>query len=157
MGIDLAQAVRQNFSVEAKDIRTYAPLQLAYVGDAIYEIIIRTLVLEKKNVQVTYLHKAATHYVNAAAQKDLYNAISEELTEEEMGYFKRGRNAKSYTVAKHASVTDYRIATGFEALCGFLYLTGQNERLLSLVKLGIERLESPKTAETSDEAGVTEE
>lgn len=137
MGTDLAADIRETFSLPETDIRTLAPLQLAYIGDAIYEIIVRTLVLEKKNTQVTHLHKAATHLVSANAQKTVYTIIAGELTEEEMGYFKRGRNAKSYTVAKHATVSDYRIATGFEALCGFLYLSGRNDRLLELVKKGV--------------------
>ena len=150
MGTDLAGSIRENFSLAETDLRTLAPLQLAYIGDAVYEIIVRTVVLSKNNTQVTHLHKAATKLVCASAQKAVYEIIAGELTEEETGYFKRGRNAKSYTVAKHASVSDYRIATGFEALCGFLYLSGQTERLLFLVKMGIDGIAEDTAGKNND-------
>ena len=135
---NLALAVQQTFSLEQQDIKTYSPLTLAYLGDAVYDVIIRTMLVEKANMQVNKLHQKASSYVKAEAQKEMFFAIEKELTEEELGIYKRGRNAKSFTSAKNASIGDYRIATGFEALIGYLYLLGKMERILELVKIGIE-------------------
>lgn len=136
--IDLMEEVRENFGLEKKDIRTYSPLTLAYVGDAVYELIIRSLLAGKGNAQVNRLHKRASSLVNAGAQSESLERIREALTEEELHVFRRGRNANSVTMAKHATMTEYRKATGFEALMGWLYLTGQTERLLMLIRLGLE-------------------
>ncbi|MBQ9119714.1 MAG: ribonuclease III [Lachnospiraceae bacterium] len=133
--------VRQTFELPEQDIRTYSPLTLAYIGDAIYDLIIRTMLVEKGNSQVNKLHQRASAMVKAVAQKEIMLVIEPLLTEEERGYYKRGRNAKSYTTAKNASIGEYRVATGFEALLGFLYLTDRMERLMELVKLGVERLQ----------------
>lgn len=139
--IDLMAEIRESFGLENTDIRTYSPLTLAYVGDAVYELIIRSLLTGKGNAQVNRLHKRASALVNAGAQSDLLERIREELTEEELHVFRRGRNANSATMAKHATMTDYRKATGFEALMGWLYLTGQTERMLTLIRLGLEDTE----------------
>lgn len=139
--IDLMAEIRESFGLENADIRTYSPLTLAYVGDAVYELIIRSLLTGKGNAQVNRLHKRASALVNAGAQSDLLERIREELTEEELHVFRRGRNANSATMAKHATMTDYRKATGFEALMGWLYLTGQTERMLTLIRLGLEDTE----------------
>lgn len=125
------------FEITNKDIRSFSPLTLAYIGDAVYEIVIRTIIVEKGNAPVNKLHHKASSLVKAVAQKEALEAILPMLTEEEEAVYKRGRNAKSYTSAKNASVIDYRIATGFEALMGFLYLMGKNERMLELVRAGI--------------------
>lgn len=135
----LIARVRETFALPHTDIKTYSPLTLAYIGDGIYDLIIRTMLVERGNSQVNKLHHKASSLVKAAAQKDILHAIQDELTEEELGVFKRGRNAKSVTTAKNASVTDYRIATGFEALIGYLYMTEQMERILYLVKEGLDR------------------
>lgn len=129
--------VREAFGLEQQDIRTYSPLTLAYIGDSIYDLVIRTMLVEKGNSQVNKLHHRASALVKASAQKEMMLAIEPVLTEEEHAVYKRGRNAKSFTSAKNASISDYRIATGFEALLGFLYLTNQVGRILELVKLGI--------------------
>ncbi len=133
----LIARVRETFALPQTDIKTYSPLTLAYIGDSIYDLIIRTMLVEKGNSQVNKLHQKASSLVKAAAQKDILHAIQDNLTEEELGVFKRGRNAKSATTAKNASVTDYRIATGFEAMIGYLYMTEQMERILYLVKEGL--------------------
>lgn len=131
--------IRDTFQLPGTDIRTYSPLTLAYIGDSIYDLLIRTMLVEHGNAQVNKLHQKASKLVKASAQKDILHAIEDQLTEEELGYYKRGRNAKSFTVAKNASVTDYRTATGFEALVGFLYLTEQTDRILTLVQLGLNK------------------
>lgn len=133
----LISKVRSTFELSKTDIRTYSPLTLAYIGDSIYDLIIRTMLVEKGNAQVNRLHQEASKMVKASAQKDLLHAIIDQLTEEEMGYYKRGRNAKSVTVAKNASMSDYRIATGFEALMGYLYMTEQMGRIFDLVQYGL--------------------
>ena len=128
------------FGIEGKDIRSFSPLTLAYIGDAVYEIVIRTIIVEKGNAPVNKLHHKASSLVKAVAQKAAMEKILPLLTKEEEAVYKRGRNAKSYTSAKNASVIDYRIATGFEALLGFLYLMGRNERMLELVKIAVNNL-----------------
>ena len=128
---------KELFELEDTDIRSYSPLTLAYIGDAIYELVIRTILVEKGNAQVNKLHQRASKLVKASAQSEIIEKLKPYLTEEEMGIFKRGRNAKSFTMAKNASMSDYRRATGFEALMGHLYLTEQWDRMLELIKIGI--------------------
>lgn len=145
--VDMLGMIKQEFQCKEQDIRAYSPLTLAYMGDAIYELVIRTVIVERANRSANDLHKKATRYVKAETQAKIITALvgetgedgsHGELTEDEKAVYKRGRNAKSYTTAKNATMSDYRKATGFEALMGFLYLTGQTDRLLHLVKRGIE-------------------
>lgn len=117
----------------------FSPLVLAFIGDAVYSLIIRTLIVEKGNMQVNKLHREVSQLVKAQAQQKLYHAIEELLTEEERAVFKRGRNAKSHTSAKNASISEYRNATGIEALVGYLYLSGDMERILYLMSEGLKR------------------
>lgn len=131
--------LKEQFELPDVDIRTYSPLVLAYIGDGIYELIIRTILVDKGNRQANALHKKASSFVKASAQSAMILALQEELSEEELKVYKRGRNAKTVSMAKHATMHDYRHATGFEALMGYLYLTGQMERMIDLVKLGMER------------------
>lgn len=136
-GVTILEAIKRDFACREIDIRTYSPLTLAYIGDAIYDLVIRTIVVERGNTSANNLHKTTVRYVNATAQAQMIEALQEELSEEERAIYKRGRNAKSYTTAKNASVIDYRKATGFEALCGYLYLTGKQERMLALIRTAI--------------------
>lgn len=136
--ITILEAIKRDFGCGEIDIRTYSPLTLAYIGDAVYDLVIRTVVVERGNTSPNKLHKKAVTYVNAGIQARMIEALMEELTQEEQAVYKRGRNAKSYTTAKNATVMDYRKATGFEALCGYLYLTGKQERMLKLIKRAIE-------------------
>lgn len=123
------------------EIQEYSPLALAYIGDGIYELVIRTLVVNKGNKQVQKLHKETSALVQASAQSRMMRRLQEELTEEEHAVYKRGRNAKSVSPAKNQSVTDYRRATGFEALMGYLYLKKDWKRMLDLIRMGIDSLE----------------
>ena len=118
-----------------------SPLTLAFIGDCIFDLVVRTIVVENGNAPVNKLHNRAAHYVKAPSQMIMLNLIKDEFTEEEMAVYKRGRNAKSYTSAKNASIGEYRVATGFEALIGYLYLNQQFERALYLLHLGIERFD----------------
>lgn len=138
--ITILEAIKRDFGCGEIDIRTYSPLTLAYIGDAIYDLVIRTIVVERGNRSANNLHKKAVAYVNARVQARMIDALEDELTEEEAAVYHRGRNAKSYTTAKNASVIEYRKATGLEALCGYLYLQGQQERLLYLIREAITRL-----------------
>ena len=117
-----AEDIRALFALEPEDIRSYSPLTLAYVGDAVYELVIRTMIISKGNAPVNKLHKRSAALVKAPAQAQMMKVIEPLLNEEELHIYKRGRNAKSYTSAKNASIIDYRIATGFEALMGWFYL-----------------------------------
>ncbi len=119
------------------DIRQIPALTLAYLGDAIYELIIRTTLVENGMCHVNDLNKKASEYAKAPTQAKICHALEEKFTDEEMSVFKRGRNAKSGSVAKSGTVTDYRNATGFEALLGYLYLNGNMERIMELVEEGI--------------------
>ena len=139
--VTLLENIKKEFQCEEQDIRSYSPLTLAYIGDCIYEIIIRTVVVERGNKSPQSLHKTVTKYVKAETQCELFQVLQDELTEEEMAVMRRGRNAKSFTTAKNASVGDYRKASGLEALFGYLYLTGQTERAVSLLKSGLARIE----------------
>ena len=134
-----AEYLREQFGLGETDLRTYSPLTLAYIGDAIYDLIIRTLIVERGNSQPNKLHKRASTLVKASAQAEMIERLLPVLTEEEMSIYKRGRNAKSYTMAKNATMLDYRKATGFEALMGYLYLKGELERMIDLIKTGLNK------------------
>ena len=115
------------------------PLQLAFLGDGVFELFIRGYLLSDNTaLNVHKLHKEAITYVKAHGQSEIVKAIEKELTEEELYIYKRGRNAKSATVPKNADVTEYRFATGFEALVGYLYLIDNKERLEFILKKSIE-------------------
>ena len=134
-------AMQEIFQLREVEIQEYSPLTLAYIGDGIYELLIRTLVVNEGNNPVQKLHKETSALVQASAQSKMMRRLQEELTEEEYAVYKRGRNSKSVSPAKNQSVTDYRRATGFEALMGYLYLKKDWERMLKLVKTGLESLE----------------
>lgn len=138
--ITILEAIKKDFGCGEIDIRTYSPLTLAYIGDAIYDLVIRTIVVERGNRSANNLHKKTVTYVNARVQARMIDVLEEELTEEETAVYHRGRNAKSYTTAKNASVIEYRKATGLEALCGYLYLQGRQERMLYLIREAIVRI-----------------
>lgn len=132
--------IKSVFHLPETDIRTYSPLTLAYIGDSIFDLIIRTYIVESGNAPVNKLHHRASSLVQASAQAALYHTIKETLTEEELAVFKRGRNAKSFTSAKNAGILEYRIATGLEALIGYLYLTDRMDRLMELIKPQFEKV-----------------
>lgn len=115
--------------------KEYSPLALAYIGDTVYDLFIRTKVLAKGNRHVTEMHKESVSFVKAHSQSVSAYAIEEVLTEDELRVLKWGRNAKSNTTPKNADVTEYRMATGFETLVGYLYLSGDNERLSYLLNI----------------------
>ena len=129
--------LKELFHLEDQDLRSYSPLTLAYIGDGVYELIIRTILGKKGNCPVNRLHKKASSLVKAGAQSAIMEVIEEKLTPEELSVYRRGRNAHSPTMAKHATMADYRRATGFEALMGYLYLKEDYTRMLTLIRMGI--------------------
>ncbi len=129
--------LKELFELKDQDIRSYSPLTLAYIGDGVYELIIRTILVKKGNCPVNRLHKKASSLVKAAAQSDIMEVIEEKLTPEELSVYRRGRNAHSPTMAKNATMADYRRATGFEALMGYLYLKEDYSRMVTLIRMGI--------------------
>lgn len=136
----LLDEIHQYFPTVEKDIRSFSPLKLAYLGDAVFELIIRTIIIEETGGPVKNLHKRTSELVNAGSQSKLMQCLIEELTEDELHAYKHGRNAKTSSVAKHADIHDYRNATGLEALFGYLYLTGRMKRAIELCQIGFDYL-----------------
>lgn len=128
---------KEKFHLEDWDLRTYSPLTLAYIGDGVYEMVIRTILVKRGNCPVNQLHRQASSLVKASAQSAMMEVIEPMLSEEEHSVYKRGRNAHSATMAKHATMGDYRRATGFEALMGYLYLKEDFARITELVHAGL--------------------
>ena len=139
--MEIDSYIREQFGLKKKDIRTYSPLTLAYIGDGIFDLIIRTIVVDKGNTSPNELHRHTSSIVKAHTQALMVEALEKELTPEEYVVYRRGRNAKSVTTAKNASVADYRKATGFEALMGYLYLEDKFERAVFLTKRALEILQ----------------
>ncbi|MCI8281633.1 MAG: ribonuclease III [Lachnospiraceae bacterium] len=135
--------ILKEFQIAKQDLRTYSPLTLAYIGDGIYDLVIRSIVVGEGNTNANRLHRKTSGLVKAQAQAKMIETMLPELTQEEEAIYRRGRNAKSPTIAKNATVSDYRMATGFEALLGYLYLEDNFARLLELVKLGLASIQKP--------------
>ena len=139
--ISLEDSLDSVFGLSSKDWKLYSPLTLAYLGDAVYEMVIRTICVKRTNMQTQKLHRKVTGYVSAKAQAKMMDALIGELTEEEESIYRRGRNSKPYTKAKNASMEEYLKATGVEALVGYLYLQKEYERMNALIAHGIEALQ----------------
>lgn len=137
-------AILKQFKTTPQDLRSYSPLALAYIGDGIYDLVIRSLVVGKGNASANRLHRQTSRLVKAETQAEMIELLLPDLSEEEAAVYRRGRNAKSPTMAKHATMSEYRRATGFEALMGYLYLKDDFSRILELVKLGLVRLKEPE-------------
>jgi len=137
--IDLFKITKDILELPDRDIHSYPPLVLAYIGDAVYELIVRTATVVNTEAAVDKLNKKTTSYVKAQAQAMVVRLLDDELSEDEKSVYRRGRNAKTYSTAKNASKGDYHAATGFEALIGYLYLMGETKRLEELIKEGLRR------------------
>lgn len=129
--------IQAKFEIEPKDVRSYSPLTLAYIGDAIFDLVIRSVIVGRGNSQVNKLHQKACRIVKASAQSKMIELLMPELTEEERSIYRRGRNAHSVSMPKNAAMSDYRKATGYEALLGYLYLTDQTDRIFTLIQNGL--------------------
>jgi len=120
------------------EVRSYSPVALAYMGDSVYEMVIRTWVMNKGNRAAAKMHKATKDFVNAYTQSDFYYSVQPYLSEEEMDVMRRGRNAKVGRAPKNTKLSTYKHATGFEALIGYLYLENKWDRLLELMDIGMQ-------------------
>lgn len=138
--LPIFSAISETFDIRKGDIRTYSPLTLAYIGDGIYDLVIRSMIVAQGNTKASQLHNHTSHLVKAHSQSAMMEYLLPVLSEEEEAVYKRGRNAKSPTMAKNASMSDYRRATGFEALMGYLYLADRFDRILELTVLGLDGL-----------------
>lgn len=118
-------------------LREYSPVVLAYIGDAVFELLVRTHIVVNGNRKVRHIHHDTVEFVKAESQARVIRQLFDELSEEEQDIVKRGRNSKS-TPPKHADLGDYKMSTGFEALIGYLYLRGDEERLLYLVNKAVD-------------------
>lgn len=136
---DFFGEIEEKFGMSNRKPEQYSALGLAYIGDGVYDLIIRTIVVDLGNKKVNLLHRMTSGIVKAESQAQLMKEIMAELTPEEEAIFHHGRNAKSSTSAKNASIVDYRVATGFEALIGYLYLKHEMPRILELVQIGLEK------------------
>jgi len=126
-------ARRLNRKFDELDVRMIHPLVLAYIGDTVYDLFVRTYLVMAYDVPVNQLHVKAINFVRAKGQADTLRHIENFLTREELDIVRRGRNAKPGTMPRNATVADYRLATGFESLLGYLYLTGKQERLFEIL------------------------
>lgn len=132
------------------DTKECSPLVLAYIGDCVFDLIIKTMAAGRGNRPVHKLHEETSRYVQASAQSFMMRSMQEHLTEEEHAIYRRGRNSRTVSPAKNQSITDYRRATGFEALIGYLYLRREYERLTELVALGLESMENNEGSKDAD-------
>lgn len=124
--------------MKKEDALQYSPLVWAYMGDAIYEAFIREYVIKQGLCKNGLLHKKSIKFVSAKGQCNILKAIEEHLTEEELDIVRRGRNSNPHSTAKNADIIEYKYATGFEALVGFLYLTEQKDRLNEILNMALE-------------------
>ncbi len=161
---DILGTMSGDFDIKPIEVMNLQPLVLAYIGDAVYEAYVRTMLVVNKKTNVNMLHKMSVKYVKAKAQSDTVKRIMDKLTADEQDVVRRGRNAKSATVPKHAEITDYRYSTGYEALIGYLYLMKQTERLMEILRISVEdsgheTAAGVKQSETENSApeGLTED
>ena len=138
---DTLSEIRAAFGGGDTDIRTYSPLTFAYIGDAVFEIIVRTVIVEQGQRPANALHKQTTKIVCAGTQARLIEAHNEDLSEEDQTIYSRVNNTKTNSAAKNASLSDYKKATGFEALCGYLFLADNMERVIVIVKRALDLAE----------------
>ena len=137
---DIFEIIKQNMDLSDIDTVNYSPLTFAFIGDAVYEVVIRTMIVDEANRSANDLHKESSNYVKASTQAKLSEILMDDFDEDELAVFKRGRNAKINTKAKNASLSEYKKATGFEAVIGYLYLEGKTDRMIELIKKGLEAL-----------------
>lgn len=135
--ISMLDQIAKTFQTGEVDIRTYSPLTLAYIGDCVYELVIRTLIMKHGNQSVNNMSKIKVFYVKAETQAKMAEVLMNSMTEEEQSIYRRGKNAKTNTMSKSSTSADYHKATGMEAVIGYLYLMNQQNRLVELMKTGL--------------------
>ena len=144
VSISIFDNIKEQFKLNNTELAKYSPLTLAFIGDCVFDLVVKSVVVLEGNCPANMLHRKSAHIVKAESQSRMtdYFIENELLSEAEKDVVRRGRNAKSYTTAKNASVSDYRKATGIEALIGYLYLDGRTDRIVELIKLGMEYVRS---------------
>lgn len=155
--VDFLAYLNKRMQLSEADLRTYSPLVLAYIGDAVYDLVIRTMLVEQGSCAVRKLHNRASALVKAQTQSGMMDTLLPLLSAEEEAVYRRGKNAKPYSHAKNASLEDYLRATGFEALMGYLYLKKETARMIDLIQAalaGLPEMPGPRNrgAEKSDPA-----
>jgi len=140
--ISILNGIMSEYKLKQVDPNTYSPLSLAFIGDSVFGLVVKTVVTMWANCPANQLNSKTNKYVKAVSQAKMVDALLDKnvLSEEEENIYRRGRNAKSSTTAKNASVGDYRKATGLEALVGYLYLQGDTKRLVYIIKTGMESI-----------------
>ncbi len=143
MDFEMIKLYKEKLNIKAVDVQTTSPLLLAYIGDGLYDLAVREYMVSNFPGSVNAINHKKTTFVCAHAQSEImgYFIGQELLTEEEMAVYRRGRNQKSQTHSKNSSIQEYRRATGFEALIGYLYLSEQYERMIELEARGIAHLQ----------------
>jgi ribonuclease-3 family protein len=130
---DFFEKISDKMNLTTEELNQLSPLVLAYIGDSVYEVLVRTyMVSENGQLSVNRLHRNSISFVKAHAQSDIVHKLTDSLNEDELNIVRRGRNSKSGTVPKNADLTEYKYATGFEALIGYLYLKKDFDRLTEI-------------------------
>lgn len=144
MDFEIFKLYKEKLNLKAVDVQTTSPLILAYIGDCLYDLAVREYVVSNFPGVVNAVNQKKTTFVCAHAQSEIMGYLIGQgvLTDEEMSVYRRGRNQKSATHSKNSSIQEYRRATGFEALIGYLYLTEQYERMIDLEARGITHLQA---------------
>lgn len=144
MDYEIFKLYKEKLNLKAVDVQTTSPLILAYIGDCLYDLAVREYVVSNFPGVVNAVNQKKTAFVCAHAQSEIMGYLIGQgvLTDEEMSVYRRGRNQKSATHSKNSSIQEYRRATGFEALIGYLYLTEQYERMIDLEARGITHLQA---------------
>lgn len=138
---EFLEQAEEIFNLSQPDVRSYSGLSLAFIGDCVYELAIRTIIISQGNTQVNKMHRRCSELVKAPAQSAMIHAVFDQLTEEEKAVCRRGHNTKPHTKAKNATTEDYLWATGLEALCGWLYLNHRQQRMMEIIKSGLAGIE----------------
>ena len=136
--------LEKTFELQEVNVAEYSPLTLAFMGDCVYEFIIRTRIVYDGNAHVSALSKKSSAFAKAQTQAKIIEGLFDSLSEEEQAAYKRGRNANTHSKAKNATLGEYRKATGFESLLGYLYIKKDFDRIMEIVKAGIEIIEGEK-------------
>lgn len=129
--------IKRKFGEKDVDVRTYSPLTFAFIGDGVFDLVVRAYVVGRGNRPAHLLHNEKSRIVKAETQARMAELLFESLTPKEREIYRRGKNAKPANTAKNATLADYHKATGLEALCGYLFMTGETERLIELIRLGM--------------------
>jgi len=137
MDNDFLESMQNGANLTQIELDQFSPLVLAYIGDAVYGVFVRSMLISQGRFSVHKLHKLSIDFVKAKSQSDIVHKILESLTTEEQDVVRRGRNAKSGTIPKNADVTEYKYATGFEALIGYLFLKKDHDRLREVLEMSI--------------------